>query len=333
MLKVSLIVPVYNAEPFLARTLESIITSPAFDKLEVLLINDGSKDCSGQIADEYAQKYDNIFAYHQPNGGVSSARNYGIRCATTQNVMFLDSDDILECGISDLIESADRADLAVAGFRTAKFVNSTLMPLSNVIPDLMYATTTEEIRDLYFSNFQNKLFLTSCGKIYKKQILDKHGLQFNSNQIIGEDGNFVQEYIRHCKTVICINNYAFSYMVDASASATKKVNTKHFTDMKFLHSRLLDFASIFNATPNQHEIISNYYYRSCCFFVEGIQGYFSGKDYIKQNISDKTVCELNKTKYSSKENTIYALVFGLGNGYLLYLFCKLRKVLKRLMTS
>lgn len=331
MFEVSLIIPVYKAESFLDATLNSIITNPAFEKIEVVLVNDGSPDKSGEIIDSYAQKYANIFAYHKQNGGVSSARNLGIEKATTDCVLFLDSDDVLADGIPELIEASKTADLAVAGFTSAKSQDSKLVPLSTVVPAKKQATTKNEIRNVYFDNFQNKLFLTSCGKIYKKQILTDNGLKFNQNQIIGEDGNFVQEYVRHVNSIACVDKSAFYYMLDATASATKKVNTKHFDDMKVLYSRLIDFANVFEATDDQREIVSNYYFRSCCFFVEGIPSFASGKDYIKKIITDKTIIELSGNTHTSKENIIYSVVFKTKSKLLLYMFCKLRKVLKQLI--
>ena len=90
--KVSIIVPVYNVEKYLQRCIESILTQTETD-LELLLIDDGSKDKSGLICDEYAQKDERVNVIHKENGGVSSARNLGIEKANGEWMCFIDADD------------------------------------------------------------------------------------------------------------------------------------------------------------------------------------------------------------------------------------------------
>lgn len=92
---ISVIVPVYNVERYLARCIESIL-SQTYTDFELLLIDDGSKDKSGSICDEYALKDSRIRVFHKPNGGVSSARNVGLDNARGQWVAFCDSDDWLD---------------------------------------------------------------------------------------------------------------------------------------------------------------------------------------------------------------------------------------------
>ena len=91
---VSIIVPVYNVEKYLCKCLNSIINQ-TYKDLEIILVDDGSKDTSGQICDEYASKDNRIHVIHKENGGVSSARNKGLAIATGEWVLFADSDDIL----------------------------------------------------------------------------------------------------------------------------------------------------------------------------------------------------------------------------------------------
>ena len=93
--KISVIVPVYNAEKYLHRCIDSIL-SQTFTDFELLLINDGSKDSSGAICDEYAAKDNRVRVFHKENGGASSARNLGLDNAKGEWIAFVDSDDLLE---------------------------------------------------------------------------------------------------------------------------------------------------------------------------------------------------------------------------------------------
>ncbi|MCM0598110.1 glycosyltransferase family 2 protein [Periweissella fabalis] len=92
---VSIIVPIYNVAPFLPMAIESLITQ-TYHNLEILLIDDGSTDDSGNIADTFATKDERIKVFHKPNGGLSDSRNFGLTHATGQYVYFFDSDDVLE---------------------------------------------------------------------------------------------------------------------------------------------------------------------------------------------------------------------------------------------
>lgn len=91
----SIIVPVYNAGKYLSQCLDSLLAAEDIEKTEIILVDDGSSDESGQIADEYAGRYENIRSFHQENGGASAARNAGLAAATGTYVSFCDSDDMI----------------------------------------------------------------------------------------------------------------------------------------------------------------------------------------------------------------------------------------------
>jgi len=91
---VSIIIPVYNVEKYLERCIESVLRQ-TYTNLQIILVNDGSQDSSGQICDVYAAKYPQIEVIHQLNGGLSAARNAGIECATGEWIVFVDSDDYI----------------------------------------------------------------------------------------------------------------------------------------------------------------------------------------------------------------------------------------------
>lgn len=115
--KISVIIPVYNAEATLRRCVDSVL-SQTFTDFECLLINDGSKDKSGEICDEYAARDSRIGVFHKENGGVSSARNVGLDNATGEWIAFVDSDDWAgEKYLESFSEYLD-ADLIISGFQS-----------------------------------------------------------------------------------------------------------------------------------------------------------------------------------------------------------------------
>lgn len=117
MRKISVIIPVYNVEKYLIDCLESVV-SQTYKNLEIIIVNDGSTDCSGDISDEYEKKDERIRVVHQKNMGLSGARNTGIDMATGEYITFLDSDDYLEIDILEKlvkILEKNKSDIAVAG--------------------------------------------------------------------------------------------------------------------------------------------------------------------------------------------------------------------------
>jgi glycosyltransferase involved in cell wall biosynthesis len=94
-ISLSIILPIYNVEKYLSQCLESVLATKGSEKIEIILVDDGSTDKSGEIAEEYSRRYNMITTYHKRNGGLSDARNYGLLRACGKYVFFMDSDDLL----------------------------------------------------------------------------------------------------------------------------------------------------------------------------------------------------------------------------------------------
>ena len=112
---ISIIVPIYNREKYLSECIDSILVQ-SYSDFEVLLIDDGSTDRSGEICDEYAQKDARIRVFHKENGGVSSARNVGLDNATGEWIAFVDSDDWVGEKYLESFSGHLDADLVIGGF-------------------------------------------------------------------------------------------------------------------------------------------------------------------------------------------------------------------------
>ena len=112
---ISVIIPIYNVENYLKKCLDSICSN-TYHNLEIILVDDGSKDQSGKICDEYCKYDKRCRVYHRKNHGVSATRNFGLQCATGKYVAFIDSDDYIEknyfSSLSKTIE-ASNSELAV----------------------------------------------------------------------------------------------------------------------------------------------------------------------------------------------------------------------------
>lgn len=130
-MKVSVIVPVYNVEKYLKRCLDSIINQ-TYKNIEIILVNDGSKDNSRNICEEYEKKYENISLINQENGGLSAARNTGLKYVKGEAVTFVDSDDWLELdAIEYYVESMKKhnVDMVVTNnVRTKDYQEKVVQP-------------------------------------------------------------------------------------------------------------------------------------------------------------------------------------------------------------
>ncbi len=184
---ISVIVPVYNSERVLRECVDSIL-SQNFKDFELLLIDDGSKDTSPQICDEYAKRDSRIKVYHKTNGGVSSARNLGLDYAQGQWIAFIDSDDYITSNYFVNVLNQDE-DLLVCSY--SKFNEFGVVDKIEVILEPVFL-------DFINYNLVDSLLRCPWAKFYKKELIDN--LRFLPDMKIGEDAYFVFKYLSKCKS-------------------------------------------------------------------------------------------------------------------------------------
>lgn len=155
MKKISVIIPVYNVEEYLNKCIDSVIDQK-YTNLEIILVDDGSSDKSPQICDEYAEKYDFIKTIHKPNGGAADARNHGIRLATGEYILFIDSDDFIEeNSINEISKMIENNDLDIIFLEAQKrFPDGSTEPLGAGISNYINGKSKAEVMR----------FLSTCPK-------------------------------------------------------------------------------------------------------------------------------------------------------------------------
>lgn len=187
---ISVIVPVYNAEKTLRQCVDSILGQDYRD-FELLLIDDGSKDNSPAICDEYAAKDLRVKVFHKPNGGVSSARNLGIENAQGKWVTFIDADDYITEGYFDGIGDHDE-DVIIKGYK--KFDN-----IGDVTGrDAEVFLSMPAFPDFISRYVTDTLLRGPVFKFYKRSLIGN--LRFPSDMKIGEDAWFVFNYLAKCSS-------------------------------------------------------------------------------------------------------------------------------------
>ena len=202
---VSIIVPVYNVERYIAQCITSILAQ-TYQKFELILVDDGSKDKSGEICDFYAKQDKRILVFHNANQGVSAARNFGIEHASGSRLCFVDSDDWVDTTyLSDMLKYADY-DFVIQGmkhlgqecrYKDESFVNN------------------KDLFKKYIENAQRHdiLFNGPCSKLFKTEIVNTHKLRYDERISNGEDLLFNLSYMCYIKTTYIASTISYNYRV------------------------------------------------------------------------------------------------------------------------
>lgn len=235
---VSIIIPVYNVEKYIEKCVNSLLDQ-TYDNIEILLINDGSTDNSGNICDSLAKKDIRIRVIHQMNAGVSNARNTGLDAMQGEYVTFVDSDDYVAADFVECLYNAitkNNADISTCGHYRVNFDGSLkkIYHLSDN-PDEIICTSG---KDAITNMFYEKLCSASSGsKLYKRELFDN--LRFPA-YIMGED-TFVVYHTFKESLLVAHTNKPLYYYVQHSASVTNsKSNYFKFYDYVRLYDHIIN---------------------------------------------------------------------------------------------
>lgn len=213
--KISVIVPIYNVEEYLAECLDSLI-SQTYQNLELILVNDGSKDSSYQIAKKYALKDERIKLYTKENGGLSDARNFGIKKATGKYLGFIDSDDKPFYNQFERLHQMiveNNSDISMCSF-----VRST-----DELSNEPLSIKTYEINDIYDDIMLDKINAHVWDKLYKKELFDDIEFPY---RLHFEDLAVFYKIAFKIKKMTISNEQLYYYRVDRDDSITQ--NKKNF---------------------------------------------------------------------------------------------------------
>ena len=214
--QISVIVPVYKVEAYLHRCVDSILAQ-TFQDFEVLLVDDGSPDRSGEICDEYAKKDKRVRVFHKENGGVSSARNLGIQKANSQYICFVDSDDFVGIDYLNHLMSGG-FDFVISGLT---YISKGREQLDN-IPHYHQANDVTTI-GLCIPELE-KLYLLNgpCQKRFNRNLLIAKEIRFDENCSNGEDTLFVLEYMRYVCSMEVVSCSDYFYFRQESGTLSSK---------------------------------------------------------------------------------------------------------------
>ena len=213
---ISVIIPLYNAEKFIARALDSLLIQN-YTNFEIIIINDGSTDNSLIICNTYKEADFRIHIYSQDNAGVGAARNYGLHVATGELIFFLDADDyLLKHAFEMLIDcyNCNTKSMVVGGvFRQTpdgEICNQNSPTNIGILPFFNKHTVLNksEILDCVLQYLEtNHLYLVShCwGRLYDRNVIERFSIAFNEKMKLGEDGSFNIKYLANVDSIAIVN--------------------------------------------------------------------------------------------------------------------------------
>lgn len=238
---VSVIVPVYNAEAFLDECINSVLKQ-SYPAIELLLINDGSTDASGEICDRFAEADDRIRVIHQPNAGPSVARNTGMQAVTGEYIQFIDSDDTIRPEmIERFMASIGNHPLLICGYRTVlKQDGRVFQSIRNRLP-FSGNFSKQEFLTLFTTLYPHFFIHYAWNKCYLTSFIKDAGLQFDPNLDWGEDLLFNLEVIERCSSIRLIEDDLYEYTHSNGDSITSQYRVGFFDNTQMMQSMTRSF--------------------------------------------------------------------------------------------
>lgn len=233
MVKISIIIPIYNVEQYLKKCLESILAQ-TLDDIEVILVNDGSTDKSLDICNQYKLKDPRIKVIDKKNGGLSDARNKGIQIAEGEYIAFLDSDDWVEPNFYKYLwelAQKEKADIAQCDYIEA-YHDETIISFKTPIKECTY-TGTESLHLLYGNEYVRTVI--ACSKIYKRSLFEE--IQFPIGKI--HEDEFTTYKLLHKAGRVTDSNIKMYYYRQRENSITNEgFNEKRLHALEALKERI-----------------------------------------------------------------------------------------------
>ena len=257
--KVSIIIPIYNSEKYISKCLDSVINQ-TYKNIEILLINDGSKDSSINIIKEYAKKDKRIVVIDKENEGVSKTRNLGIKKSTGDYIMFIDNDDYIDKTYVETYVKNSNYDIVIGSYKR-----------TDINDKILFKYNLDENSD-----WSKYVVLAPWAKLYKKDFLINNNIEF-LDYGIGEDVYFNLLCYSKTNSIKIINDFKYNWFYNnKSVSNTKQKGLKKIVDITILLDNILSFINL-NEEYNKY-FLERYIYWYLLFSGK----YATKKEFIKE---------------------------------------------------
>lgn len=301
---ISVIVPVYNVEKYLARCIESILTQ-TYSNFELLLIDDGSTDGSLKICEKYRDQDIRVSCFHKKNGGLSSARNYGLDRMNGSYVTFVDSDDYTGPDyLKILFEMMENGTSEVTIIGVEDFYKDQA-PANTPYEDIRTVIKGENIfREMVMFD---KFTWSACGKLYKRELFEQRRFPVGA---LYEDLQMIPYLLCSCNAVSCSSVKQYYYYINRAGSITRSISKTSIRMWEKGMDELLAYAQ-----KNQPQDFTYLEARFCiCIFWDVIDRLLMSREYL-------VISRRLREKYCSHLRKAWRLPLLTGKGKLkVYLF-------------
>lgn len=296
MLKISVIVPIYNVEKYINKCVESILNQ-SYKNLEVILVDDGSPDNCGNICDDFSKQDARVITIHKKNGGLSSARNVGIENATGDYLLFVDSDDFLDKNACELLVNLiNKTNADIVCFNLSNiYLNG---KIDNTENSYCYKNThcyyELSYKEAIIDNIYRKhIRYEACSKIYKKKIFDN--LKFKEG-LLAEDFNVFYKFLKKGDKIIYFDANLYFYLKrDDSIMGTK--NIKLYYDIFETEKDFYPETLYVCKTKEDKQMAENRFFKSIFKIYTNIRA--------REDYDQKKVVEIENYLNNFKFNQLY----------------------------
>lgn len=209
----TIIIPAFNCEKDLVSTVDSVRASGLRD-YEILLIDDGSVDGTPALCDRLSKEYNGVRCIHQPNAGVSAARNRGIDEARGDYIWFVDADDTVEpdaMSNTALIVAEQHPDMLIFGLSFDYYHKKRLYRQDALVPPCDGILSRSEVTEQFWAFYKSNSLNSVCTKLFRRATLVSKGIRFHEGMILMEDFLFVLEALPHCNSIYCLPEAIYHY--------------------------------------------------------------------------------------------------------------------------
>ena len=338
-IKVSFVVPVYNAEKYLAKSIESML-GQSLKEMELILVNDGSKDNSLAICEEYAKKDSRITVINKKNEGACIARNTGIARAKGKYIQLADADDYIDNNMLEEqynLAEKNNAEVVMCGMKFDVHQKDGQVVISEAHYKDMVLSSQEEIKPIFMDLFDNLLFNYTHNKLYNSEFLKKNNLKFIDWLPIDQDTNFNIDVFKVLNKLTISSKAYYHYVKTFEETIVTRYHANKFKVRTFRYDRLkelLESWGIYN-DENKKKLASMYIHH----VIECFEIYNHKKCDLNNKEKKKEIEKILNTKQvkdsleildranSSYTNMVFKAMKA-GSVNRIYALCKVKKILK-----
>lgn len=317
---VSVIIPIYNAEKFLEKCIDSVIKQ-TFDQYELILVNDGSIDDSPKICQHYSTLDERIVLVHQENKGVSSARNKGIKISKGKYITFIDSDDVIDNDfLKDSVNCVEhyQSDLYVSGIFMENWASDKLL---NSIEYKIRKSKVMTTKTLFEKMEIDYPFICINGpwcKLYKKSIIKKYNLLFDESMVCGEDTIFNLNYLKLANNIIFSEKSYYHYRRINELSLFSRLHKDTYEIHTKVYDKMRDLLIYLEVNEDSINNFENLYFT---LLIGGIHEFYSFKSQTTRMEKKDLIVKISNNLYLN--NLEMNKIKGIKSK-IIFIFIKLR---------